>query len=108
MSARTYSKGSNTKFTAYQTVEVDAEMDFTIKDIYDAIADDNEAVDAFVELLKEDGHLTRSGITFTDSTGDFYQALQHLDERSFEMSVEDQEAIIEIAKKYRFIPVNRW
>jgi hypothetical protein len=59
-------------------------------------------------LLKTNGQFGGSGISITHSTGDFAQALEHLDERSFEMSVEDQEAIIEIAKKYRFIPVNLW
>jgi predicted solute-binding protein len=103
---RSYGKGKDRSFEIYATVETDVEVKITVRELFEHIIEDDEALQLLKEMLVESGVFPKE-VFYTNDTA-LSQALRYLDERSFELSDEDEKAIIEIAEKYRFIPINRW
>jgi predicted solute-binding protein len=111
---RSYGKGKDRSFEIYATVETDVEVKITVRELFEHIIEDDEALQLLKEMLVESGVFPKE-VFYTNDTAlsqtfdtALSQALRYLDERSFELSDEDEKAIIEIAEKYRFIPINRW
>jgi hypothetical protein len=102
----TYNKGKSMRFTVYQNVDVEVETDFSLKEVFEAISNDTEALETFKEMFIATGIFSAS-YQHGDAS-DFSQALDYLQERSFEVSNEDKEQVVTLAQKYRFLPVHAW
>jgi len=80
----------------YETVEVEAEVDFSLQDIVDALEDDDDAKQELIAMLGGEKY-----VTVLDET-DMSLMLNHLAVNSFRFDSEDDELIRKLAQKYNF------
>lgn len=85
----------------YQTVEVDAEVEVSVDEFYDACSSSEK--EELVDLLKDDGYLKDEVITSEDTDTYMYDefniALQKLSANRLVLSVEEEEIIKKIASR---------
>lgn len=91
-----YSKGKNSRFTIYETVEVEAEVDFSLQDVVDALEDDDDAKQELIAMLRGEKY-----VPVLDET-EMTLMLNHLLVNSFRFDSEDDELIRKLAHKYNF------
>jgi ribosomal protein S8 len=85
----------------YQTVEVDAEVEVSVDEFYDACSSSEK--EELVDLLKDDGYLKDEVITSEDIETYMYDefniALQKLSTNRLVLSIEEEEIIKKIASR---------
>jgi len=94
---KAYNKGEKTRFTVYQDVQVDVEVDFSVEEVMEAVQDDPEALVKMRELLGVSPELICEDFTDTQNR------LFHLIKQSYRLSVEDEDLIISLSEKYNYL-----
>lgn len=93
-----YNKGKKSRFTIYETVQVEAEVDFSLKDVVDALEDDDDdAKEELVALLRGEKYVLPVENT------DINDMLNHLISNSFRFDADDDNIIRGLAEKYNFL-----